>query len=95
MAKILKPNNNLKPCKSCHEMISKTAKTCPHCGDDAESNIKIVMGIIGIIIFIIIWIIIKSMTSQFEQDIQNNIKAYENQAKTMQKKAKEDYKKMF
>ena len=49
-----KKQHNLIPCKHCGEMISKSAKTCPHCG---AKNRKATVGIVVLIILVFIIVV--------------------------------------
>jgi hypothetical protein len=33
-----KPNKKLKPCKSCKQLVAKSAKVCPHCGEKLKMS---------------------------------------------------------
>jgi predicted RNA-binding Zn-ribbon protein involved in translation (DUF1610 family) len=58
-----KENNKLTKCRTCGKEISKTAKTCPHCGEENPVSANLVSnespGIFSIVvaIFFVLWIV--------------------------------------
>jgi hypothetical protein len=45
-------SNNIKPCKACGKEVSKSAATCPHCGQKLKMGLlaKLAIGLAGLIV---------------------------------------------
>ena len=55
-------NKNLKPCRTCNELVSKSAKTCPHCGQKKPVKKNTPLWQWCLVLFVIMWFVGKHPT---------------------------------
>ena len=63
------PPKNLCRCSACHEMISREAYTCPHCGDPIRSSTPMIFYVAAVALIVIVALLLLA----FGGDILNYI----------------------
>src|SRR6476659_3123546 len=76
------PSNNIKPCKACGKEVSKSAKTCPHCGQKLKMGLlaKLGIGFAGIVVIGLLLPKAEQAANKSADQAQNEIVANETDA---------------